>query len=225
MSSKGFSLIELMVVVAVVSVLAAVGIPPYSSFTFKARQVEARVSLSGIYTAQKAFHFQFGAYHSSFQAVGFEPVGNVHYNIGFGSAGTVAGPAHGFNLVVDATLINSRAFCGGIGGANVPGNRCTFIHPTPVLNAALTVGEQAFYVGAVNDKSPYGAQIDPTHLPHQMLLNSPVVRIALGSLFFGVHAQANNSVDEAPIVYNMAPRHEMWVLDHRKRFSKHAGDE
>ncbi|MDH2917895.1 MAG: pilin [Sideroxydans sp.] len=48
---KGFTLIELMIVVAIIGILAAVAIPAYSDYTAKAQVSEALVMLDGIKTS------------------------------------------------------------------------------------------------------------------------------------------------------------------------------
>ena len=47
---KGFTLIELMIVVAIIGILAAVAIPAYSDYTAKAQASEAFVLLDGLKT-------------------------------------------------------------------------------------------------------------------------------------------------------------------------------
>ena len=47
---KGFTLIELMIVVAIIGILAAVAIPAYQDYTAKAQSTEAFVLLDGLKT-------------------------------------------------------------------------------------------------------------------------------------------------------------------------------
>jgi type IV pilus assembly protein PilA len=48
---KGFTLIELMIVVAIIGILAAVAIPAYQDYTAKAQATEAFILLDGLKTA------------------------------------------------------------------------------------------------------------------------------------------------------------------------------
>lgn len=59
---KGFTLIELMIVVAIVAFLAMVAVPSFSQFLAKAKRAEAYVNLHSMYAAQKAYWMEHGRY-------------------------------------------------------------------------------------------------------------------------------------------------------------------
>ena len=54
-NDEGFTLIELIVVIMIIGVLATIAIPSFLNQTFKAKQTEAKVYISAINTAQKAY--------------------------------------------------------------------------------------------------------------------------------------------------------------------------
>ncbi|MFN8847519.1 MAG: type IV pilin protein [Bdellovibrionales bacterium] len=83
---KGFTVVELMVVTAVVGVLSVIAMSSYEDLQANAKRSEAKSSLSALYIAQKSFNSEFGGYSGNLRAVGFSPTGDVLYNIGFASA-------------------------------------------------------------------------------------------------------------------------------------------
>jgi type IV pilus assembly protein PilA len=61
-SKKGFTLIELMIVVAIIGILAAIAIPNFVRFQLKAKTSEGKVNLAAIRTAEEAYFSEFGSY-------------------------------------------------------------------------------------------------------------------------------------------------------------------
>jgi prepilin-type N-terminal cleavage/methylation domain-containing protein len=55
LGKKGFTLIELMIVVVIIAILAAMAIPRFMRASVKSKQTEARLILKQIYTMQRAY--------------------------------------------------------------------------------------------------------------------------------------------------------------------------
>ncbi len=94
MVQKGFTLIELMIVVAIIGILAAIAIPAYQDYTIRAQVSEAMSLTSGVRTAVS----------EQFQTTGVWPTGN-------GSAGV--SPAADINGNYVASVAVSADGTGG----------------------------------------------------------------------------------------------------------------
>ena len=92
-AQAGFSLIELMIVVAIIGILATVAVPNFTRFQAKARQSNAKVILSGYATAQKATYSEYQYMPGRFRGSGFRPEGQLVYSMVGASNGTVAAAA------------------------------------------------------------------------------------------------------------------------------------
>ena len=59
---KGFTLIELMIVVAIIGILAAIAIPNFLQYQMKSRQAEAKTNLGAIRTSEISFQAERSCY-------------------------------------------------------------------------------------------------------------------------------------------------------------------
>ncbi|MHB1024875.1 MAG: type IV pilin protein [Desulfobacteria bacterium] len=94
-SKKGFTLIELMIVVAIIGILAAIAIPNFLRFQAKSKQSEAKTNLGGIFTGQTAYLGEKDQY-GTFAQIAWAPIGTSQrytYYSGFANALTDFVPA------------------------------------------------------------------------------------------------------------------------------------
>jgi type IV pilus assembly protein PilA len=75
--NEGFSLVELMIVVAIIGILAGLAVPKFQMFQAKAKQSEAKNNLSHIYTLEMSYFGDNDAYATWANAIGRIGPGNA----------------------------------------------------------------------------------------------------------------------------------------------------
>ncbi len=110
----GFSLIELMIVVVLIGILAAVAIPNFLAYQARAKQSEAKINLAAIYTAQAIYFAEQNVYGETFGQIGFALAGTsetstARYRYILGSD-AIGAELDGCSLPADATTTPSAGF-------------------------------------------------------------------------------------------------------------------
>lgn len=98
---KGFTLIELMIVVVIIGILAALAIPRFMQATTKSKQSEAKGILKQIYTMEQAYRQENDVYMADLNTIGVEiPVGAKYDYVVVVDGGT------GFTATATATTLD-----------------------------------------------------------------------------------------------------------------------
>jgi type IV pilus assembly protein PilA len=79
LKQRGFTLIELMIVVAIIGILAAIAIPNFIKFQARSKQSEAKTNLKSLFTAQKAYFGERDQFLTLGDVIGFSPEQSNRY--------------------------------------------------------------------------------------------------------------------------------------------------
>lgn len=148
---QGFTLVELMVVVAIIGLLSAVAIPNFKKYQAKSKMAEAKLQLSAAYTAETAFFSDFNIYAQCLSYMGYDPSAEKasrYYTVGFSAAVTINGVA--FTAAVNSGLQSldcpqtvtladgSTSFDAGKGIGSAIGSGATYIPGSALSDQSST---------------------------------------------------------------------------------------
>jgi type IV pilus assembly protein PilA len=113
--TKGFTLIELMIVVAIIGILAAIAIPNFLRYQQKSRQAEAKANLGGVFTSEVSYFGEHNIYATmatvgpgvvdpaTITTLSWAPVGTCRYAYGVTITGSTAFLAVASGMISSAT--------------------------------------------------------------------------------------------------------------------------
>ena|SRR5690348_8379078 len=132
---KGFTLIELMIVVAIIAILAAIAIPAYQDYVIRSQVSEGMSLADGAKTAVAEFYSNYGHYPLNNTSAGLAPAGSIvgKYTTGLDVATAVGkievtfGNKANTKIAGDILVLSSVAkggstewHCNSAGGTTIP---------------------------------------------------------------------------------------------------------
>jgi len=77
--NKGFTLIELMIVVAIIAILAAIAVPNFMNFLAKTKRSEAKYNLEAIFKTEVSWFGEYNYFSTKFSDIRWRPDGTIYY--------------------------------------------------------------------------------------------------------------------------------------------------
>ena len=172
---SGFSLIELMVVVAIIGILAAIAVPNFRQYQARSRTSEAKLRLSNVWTAETAFMQDQATFGSCLSTMGVLGNGDRFYSFGFAGAVVVPAATGACGNTAAGVGANISYFLAtkSVGGSKLP----TAINSSGSIRgtgAAPTVTTQTFDAHAQGDVSASVDTLDVWIIDEDKSLTNPV---------------------------------------------------
>lgn len=142
MNNRGFTLVELLIVVGIVGVLSTIGVPTFKKMVQKSKKSEAKAALAGLYTAESGFQAEYNTFGNRLSTVGFEIAGGTqHYTVGFPKGDCTT------NTIAPATGTTAGTYLNSVYTAYY--NETTSLHSS-VIEAQGSRKPQACEAGDIN---------------------------------------------------------------------------
>lgn len=162
----GFTLVELMVVVAIIGLLSAVAVPNFKKYQAKAKISEAKLQLSAAYTAEASFFSDYNIYHNCLTYMGFDPgpeSANRYFAIGF-THGAAAIHASAYSAATNSGLQSGE--CGITNAVTTGGTAAVSTNASTWFPAGKGVGAVIANTQAFIPTTALGTQSDTANMTY-----------------------------------------------------------
>lgn len=140
--ASGFSLIELMIALAIIGILATIAIPRFLVFRERAQQAEVKTNLEALRVAEISFYAENHGFTDDLSALAWTPEGSPRYLYGFASDALPAASGKNDSAELAATTTVGYATANMIVFAGVPLTAASF-------PGGMNVTSTGFHAGAV----------------------------------------------------------------------------
>ena len=185
--NSGFSLIELMVVVAIIGILATIAVPNFQKFQARSKQTNAKAELSSVFSAQKSFFAEYSTYSAHLVTVGYVPEGTNEAADGYSARAGVKryyGVSGGMtsaedNSNITASLLIATPTANYNAGYPSAANLCSAVQfgefAVSIAAATASISINADMFTAVSSGCPLNsrqATLDIWHINNQRILTN-----------------------------------------------------
>ena len=165
---RGFTLIELMIVVAIIGILAVLAIPNFVRFQARSKQTEVKSNLRALFTAEQSYYQEKGAYTECIRKLGFSPERGNRYHYSVNSNGdteacdsveardTAAGTTAATDAEVNADTFKYGSGA-GIKGVAAKAATVTYTPVAPMGSSVIVANDLVGITASYDSQASFGA--------------------------------------------------------------------